>query len=101
MGVLFFAWTVAGVYDDAGLLPCGLEAGGGFGGVELEDEVVEVGKEREHGGDVGFEFAADGAAVDDVAAWAVECGFVGLDGCGTVKSACEGVTSTCASVISP
>lgn len=67
------AGAVAGVHDGAGLFPGGDEGAAGFGGVVLDDEVVEV-------GDGGGEFPQEGGALDDAGARGGICGGEGVAG---------------------
>lgn len=69
---MFFAGAVAGIDDDAGSFPGLDETTAGLGIGELEDEVVEIAEVVEEGGGVDFDFSEEGAAVDDLAARAVE-----------------------------
>ena len=72
--------STANIHDDASAFPCFDEALAEVGGVELDDEVVHVADEFQESGGVGVDLFAEGAAVDDLAAWSVHHGSVGGDG---------------------
>jgi hypothetical protein len=74
--------AAAGVHDVAGAFPGFNEAFAGVGAVELQGEVVHVGRQLHKGGGVGFHFAQQGALVDDLSARRVHHFAEGGDGGG-------------------